>query len=172
MDIEVAQAGWRDFPVLWSLQKKILREAEHLVATGEERKEPFAYALAKAFLHRKRVHTFLALEGGEMVGYITLVSGKFKKIRDTVYIVVGVRASHRGRGIGTKLLAHAEEFARERGMHRMELEVSDKNEYAIRLYERLGYAAEGRRREATKTSGGYNDIIWMGKLLSNGGGRV
>jgi len=85
--------------VLWSLQKKILREAEHLVATGEERKEPFAYALAKAFLHRKRVHTFLALEGGEMVGYITLVSGKFKKIRDTVYIVVGVRASHRGRGI-------------------------------------------------------------------------
>lgn len=170
--IEIAASDWRDFSALLKLQKQILHEAEHLVATGAERRESFLFALAKAFLHRKRVYTLVAKDGKELVGYVTIVIGKFKKVRETVYLVIGVRASHRGRGIGTKLLERAEQFARDRNMHRIELEVSDKNEGAIRLYEKLGYVVEGRRREATKTKDGYTDIIWMGKLLSEEQERV
>ncbi|OGG80642.1 hypothetical protein A3A39_04100 [Candidatus Kaiserbacteria bacterium RIFCSPLOWO2_01_FULL_54_13] len=162
---DIRVAGWRDFGALATLQKKIVREAEHLAATGKDRKEPLLYALAKAILHRKRVHTIVAEEEGKFVGYITIVFGKFQRVRETAYIVVGVLASHRGRGIGTQLLSRAEDHARDRGMHRVELEVFETNDSAVRLYEKLGYVIEGRRREAVRTDEGYTDIIWMGKLL-------
>ncbi|MBI2612769.1 GNAT family N-acetyltransferase [Candidatus Kaiserbacteria bacterium] len=165
MQILIRAAGWRDFGALLHLQRQVVRESEHLAATGGERKEPIVFAFAKAVLHRKRVHTLLALSENQPVGYITIVFGKFRKVGETAYIVVGVRASHRGHGVGTALLTEAEKFARSRKMHRMELEVFEGNEGAVRLYEKLGYAIEGRRREAVKTQNGYSDIIWMGKLL-------
>lgn len=125
------------------------------------------YALAKALVHRKRMHTFVATDEQRIVAYITVVTGKFLKVNGTAYIVMGVLTTHRGRGIGTRLLIRAEEFVRDRGMHRMELEVFEKNESAVRLYEKLGFVAEGRRREAIQTPEGYEDIIWMGKLLES-----
>lgn len=166
MEIEIKPANWRDFAPLRTLQKEIIREAEHLAATGKDRKEPIFLALGKAFLHRKRTLTFVACEGKKFVGYITIVFGKFRRVRETVYIAIGVKESHQGRGVGTKLLKRAEDFARERGMHRIELEVFANHEKAIGLYEKLGFQIEGRRREAAKTNGGYIDIVWMGKLLS------
>ncbi len=166
MNITLRKAGWRDLGALLNLQRQIVGESEHLAATSGERKESVLFAIAKAILHRKRVHTLLALDANEKVGYVTIVFGKFRKVGETAYIVVGVRTSHRGQGIGTALLNEAEKFARSHKMHRMELEVFERNEAAIRLYEKLGFQIEGRRREAVKTPAGYSDIIWMGKLLS------
>ncbi len=165
METVIREAGWRDFGALLNLQKQVVRESEHLAATGGERKESVIIAFVKAVMHRKRVHTLVAVDGSALVGYITIVFGKFRKVGETAYIVVGVRASHRGKGIGTTLLTEAEKFARSHKMHRMELEVFEGNEGAVRLYEKLGYQIEGRRREAVKTQNGYSDIIWMGKLL-------
>lgn len=162
---EIALAGWRDFGRLMAVQRQIAEEAEHLAITRQDPKGSTLYAFAKALLHRKRMHTFVAKDHGEIVGYITVISGKFIKVRGTAYVLVGVLASHRGRGIGTALMAEAEKLARARGIHRMELEVFEKNEGAMRLYEKFGFQAEGRRREAIRTEGGYEDIIWMGKLL-------
>ncbi|MDP3965875.1 MAG: GNAT family N-acetyltransferase [bacterium] len=165
MQYQVKLAGLRDFGALMKLQKQIANEAKHLAITGKDRRDSLLYAFAKTLVHRKRVHTFIALDEGKVVGYITAISGKFLKVRGTSYVVMGVLASYRGRGIGTELLKRAEELARGHGMHRMELEVFEKNEDAVRLYEKLGFVTEGRRREAIKTPDGYDDIIWMGKLL-------
>ena len=54
---------------------------------------------------------------------------------------VAVAASHRGRRIGERMLALAEETARERGACKMTLEVLSGNASASRLYERIGYAS-------------------------------
>ena len=111
------------------------------------------------------MHTFVAKDGAHIVGYITVICGKFLKVKGTAYIVMGVLTSHRRRGIGTGLLMHVEEFVRSRQMHRLELEVFENNVNAIRLYEKLGFLTEGKRREAIRTPSGYQDIRWMGKLL-------
>jgi ribosomal protein S18 acetylase RimI-like enzyme len=165
MGFEIRPAEWRDFGALLTLQKQVARETEQLATTGTEHKESIIIAFVKAILHRKRVTTLVAEDKGTLVGYITIVTGKFKKVGETAYVVVGVRASHRGQGIGTALMNKAEEFVRGRRMHRIELEVFQTNEGAMRLYEKLGYQVEGRRREAVKTPNGYTDIVWMGKLL-------
>lgn len=165
MTHDISLAGWKDLTELIRVQRQIARETEHLAKTRSERSDGILYALAKAFLNRKRVHSFVAKENGKIVGYITVICGKFIKVRGTAYFVMGVLASHRGRGIGTQLLHGAEEFVRSQNMHRIELEVFENNVPARRLYEKAGYVAEGRRREAIRTESGYQDIIWMGKLL-------
>lgn len=167
MQFQITPAAWKDFGELLRVQRRIMRETEHLAVTHKDPKSSTLYALAKAILHRKRLHTFVVKDEGKIVGYITIISGKFLKVRGTSYIVMGVLASHRGRGIGTELLAYAEQFARTRGVHRMELEVFENNKNAVRLYEKLGFVAEGRRREAIQTPEGYEDVIWMGKLLES-----
>jgi ribosomal protein S18 acetylase RimI-like enzyme len=64
----------------------------------------------------------------------------------TWYInVLAVRPQFRSQGLGTKLLALAEETARGLGKRGMSVIVSDANLGAHRLYERLGYNERARR---------------------------
>ena len=52
---------------------------------------------------------------------------------------VGVTASHRGRGIGSLLLAQSLAGFKSAGLSRVYLEVTAQNVAAVRLYERLGF---------------------------------
>ncbi|MFD5397369.1 GNAT family N-acetyltransferase [Streptomyces sp. NPDC127097] len=56
-------------------------------------------------------------------------------------------------GIGSVLIAAAEDRIRDRGVHRAELAVEVGNPRARALYERLGYRAYGRRPEAWDEQG-------------------
>ena len=59
--------------------------------------------------------------------------------RASASIGIAVLDGWRGRGIGTALMAAAEEWARDRGLDVLELDVATPNEGGRRLYERLGY---------------------------------
>ena len=65
---------------------------------------------------------------------------------DESYYVCGVALfpEHRGRGIGSRLMALAEEQAGEAGMHKLSLIVFEDNAGAKRLYEKLGYREVAR----------------------------
>ena len=60
---------------------------------------------------------------------------------------MAIKESHRGRGIGGRLMALAEAQARETGLGKMSLIVIENNTAAKRLYERNGYSTTAR--EAT-----------------------
>ncbi len=76
---------------------------------------------------------------------------------------MAVRADARRQGIGAALLRAVVAWAAEKGARRLGLEVRAGNAAAIRLYERLGLKAEGRRR------GYYADPVEDAVLL---GGAV
>lgn len=64
----------------------------------------------------------------------------------TWYInVLAVRPDFRRRGLGTRLLARADETARTLGKRGLSVIVSDANDGARRLYERCGYAMRATR---------------------------
>jgi ribosomal protein S18 acetylase RimI-like enzyme len=67
---------------------------------------------------------------------------------DESYYVCGVALfpSHRGLGLGTRLMALAEEQAAARGLTKLSLIVFEANQGAKRLYERLGYRETARAR--------------------------
>ena len=53
----------------------------------------------------------------------------------------------------------------ENGINRLELEVSEKNKFAISLYEKLGFEVEGVKRRAFLVNGNYEDELIMGKII-------
>ncbi|HKS92694.1 MAG TPA: GNAT family protein, partial [Tepidiformaceae bacterium] len=49
-------------------------------------------------------------------------------------------------------------------LHRIELDVSERNKRAIAVYERVGFKVEARRRHARFKFGAYVDVVVMGLL--------
>jgi ribosomal protein S18 acetylase RimI-like enzyme len=85
-------------------------------------------------------NVLVSLDGDRIVGYANpVVDG------DEAWIGgIGVLPSHRGMGIGTKLMLAVEQECIERGVREISLEVIEGNDRAMRLYDRLGYVG-GRR---------------------------
>jgi GNAT superfamily N-acetyltransferase len=85
----------------------------------------------------------IAWDGGEPVGHVhvawTRTELGLPELQD-MYVL----PDRRREGIGTALAAAAERLAAERGYDLCSLSVSDRNDEARRLYERLGYVATDR----------------------------
>ncbi|MCW5729414.1 MAG: GNAT family N-acetyltransferase [Alphaproteobacteria bacterium] len=106
----------------------------------------------------------LALDGGEVCGWCDIQRDGRAGCRHVGMLGIGVAASHRGRGIGRRLLEAAIAQARGRGIERIELQVVAGNMPAIRLYRRLGFREEGRRVAARRLDGRTEDMILMALL--------
>jgi ribosomal protein S18 acetylase RimI-like enzyme len=87
----------------------------------------------------------VAIVDGQVVGQLDAwgeeAPGPGSTRRPIAGSVVGlaVLPAHRGRGIGTALIAAVEAWARDTGQREIRLEVAVENAAARRLYERLGY---------------------------------
>lgn len=106
----------------------------------------------------------VALDDEALIGTVGLRdSGPEDRCAD-VGIMIGDKARW-SRGYGTDTMYTACRFGFEvMNLHRIELTVYPQNERAQRIYERLGFVVEGRRREAMWRHGRYIDIVEMGLL--------
>ena len=125
---------------------QLQREIQNSVIDGED------------FIH-------IALEGGNIVGFLHAERGKFNRIRHTAYIVTGVLKSHRGQGIGAALFEQLDQWAKESGIIRLELTVECNNRAAKHLYEKRGFTVEGTRKSSMCVNGQYTDEYYMAKIL-------
>jgi RimJ/RimL family protein N-acetyltransferase len=111
---------------------------------------------------------FIATEGAAIVGYLGADVPRTASCRGAVYIVaVGIREDRRGRGIGARLLAALEDWARARGAWRLELRVVVDNRRAQALYRRAGFEIEGRLAESFRIGDVRHDMYWMAKRLDD-----
>jgi ribosomal protein S18 acetylase RimI-like enzyme len=97
--------------------------------------------LVAALAARPQAYTVLAFDGDTPVGLVNCIEG-FSSFacRPLVNVHdVAVVSSHRGRGLGARMLVLAEQIAIERGAVKMTLEVLSGNAPAMGLYTRLGY---------------------------------
>lgn len=89
---------------------------------------------------------WVAEDGGAAVAYLVLTlsfSLEFRG-RDAFVDEIYVSLSHRGKGLGTRALALAEEACRELGVRALHLEVERDNVEAQALYRRAGYVDHDR----------------------------
>ncbi len=103
--------------------------------------------------------------GDEVVGWADIFPAWADGVRHIGTLGMGVRADQRGRGLGRQLLASCLVKAALKGMTRIELSVRADNQPAIRLYESLGFAPEGRKRHGHRIDGVYADTLSMSLLL-------
>lgn len=101
--------------------------------------------------------------GDELVGEVVL--NQYDEAASSANLRVLIGPGGRDRGLGTEacclLLTHGFETV---GLHRIELGVFAFNPRARRVYESLGFVAEGVRREAFCFDGSYVDEVVMAVL--------
>jgi len=107
----------------------------------------------------------MAVQEGQVAGSFEMVRGALQKNRHTAIFGMALFPECRGRGIGEGLIRSAELWAQQAGVQKVSLAVFSTNRAALRLYERLGYSEEGRRRRQYRWGEQWADEIWMARWL-------
>ncbi|SMC05930.1 Protein N-acetyltransferase, RimJ/RimL family [Sulfobacillus thermosulfidooxidans DSM 9293] len=103
---------------------------------------------------------------GTLVGFLRARGQTPRRLAHSALIVIGILQEYWGQGIGTQLFEKVEAWAKERGLHRLELEVMVSNRRAIALYHKMGFVVEGLRRHAIRYADGqFVDEYMMAKLI-------
>ncbi len=101
---------------------------------------------------------------GKLVGVVE-VNPHFGKMSHVGSLGISVMKGYRNIGIGLDLIKEAEKHAIHMRLKTMELEVFEKNERAIHVYEKMGYKVTGRIPEGVLHQGEYSDVLIMTRKL-------
>ena len=142
--------------------KNIDRETKFMMLEPDERH--FDEKKMKEILGDKDDYFIAAFNDGEIIGFLSAQRGKYKRIRHSAYIVIGIRQSFQKQGIGTKFFDKLEEWAKENRLKRLELTVEVLNTIAINLYKRQGFVIEGTKKNTMFVDGVFVDEYMMAKV--------
>jgi ribosomal protein S18 acetylase RimI-like enzyme len=145
----IRPAGPDDVPALAELAKRTWAEAfADSVSAGDAAAEMRRTRSASYFVSALRKHTILvAEERDRLLGYVQFgdvgISGLDAGPEDRELQRVYIETAAQGRGLGRSLTEAALRHPRLAGADRVYLQVWERNERAIRLYESLGFRAVG-----------------------------
>jgi len=108
---------------------------------------------------------FVAYEGEQIVGYLIVQNEKPQRIAHRAYLVIGIHSNWRGQGIGKALFTYVIAWAKQVGLHRLDLTVIAANEVAVHLYKKMGFEIEGVKRHSLFIDNNYVDEYYMSLLL-------
>jgi GNAT superfamily N-acetyltransferase len=131
-------------------------------ATGRGLSEEVKRDVVPGLRAHPGTHVFLAYRGDSAIGiavcflgFSTFAARRLLNVHD-----LAVVPEERGKGVGRRLLARAEEKARELGCCKLTLEVQEHNARAQRLYTHFGFAAYELASEAGRA------LFWQKKLVA------
>jgi len=108
----------------------------------------------------------IALDDEKIVGWCDIDLSDREGFTHAGKLGMGLLKEYRGQGLGSRLLKQTLSVAIEHGLERVELDVFASNTTAITLYEKFNFQFEGRKRNARKLDGTYDDIITMAILFT------
>lgn len=128
--VEIAEAKIQDLNDIERIEKSSILN------------NPLSHDDIKSIIENEIYKTFVLRFNGELVGFIIL------QITDEINIIsVAVDSNYRNLGLATKLINQSFEFASEKGISQISLEVSDKNITAYLLYEKFGFKTRRIRKK-------------------------
>ena len=113
-----------------------------------------------------RLPVYVAEEGGQVLGWASLNAYKERvgyrfTVEDSIYIA----EAHRGRGVGSKLLARLIDAAATLRCHAILAGIDGSNFASLRLHACAGFREVGRLREVVHKFDRWHDVIWMELLV-------
>ena len=163
-------AGWRIRPAepgdaegLVALARAVGREpGGWLITTTDWRSEGDERRYLKALRRHPHAAVYVAeTDSGEVVGRLSVARDGHPASAHVADLGLMVDSAWRRRGVGTGLLGQAVDWAKARGVEKLELHVFPHNEAALALYEAFGFEREGYRKRHYRRPDGYVDAILM-----------
>ena len=108
-----------------------------------------------------------AFVGEELVGTIGLhpFFGSHAWVKHIAHFGMMILKKYWGSGLAVAMLREIEDHARKHGIRRIEAYVREQNVRGVRLYEKMGFEIEGRRKLAAIIDGQPHDEFYIAKLL-------
>ena len=152
------------------LRLRALREHPDAFTSSfeEEQLKPIDWSRQRLGPRSEAPHDFIlgAYAGGKLVGILGMSVEARTKVRHIGEVFgMYVAPEHAGRGVGRLLVDACIARARETGLERLRLTVTDSNARAKSLYERAGFRAFGLERNAVKIGERYFDKCHMALSL-------
>ncbi|MFW6364107.1 MAG: N-acetyltransferase family protein [Spirochaeta sp.] len=171
MDVHIREAVPDDAAELLKVMQKVFSQSsflctapEDFVTTEEQQREFLA-----ATLHSTQRVFLVALHGTDIVGTINFAGSCGIRRQHAGEIGMSVLKEYWGSGIGRQLLAAAIDWAAMKGYAKINLQVREDNQRAIRLYEALGFKHEGCIRDGMRADGRSYNLLCMGLVLPSPG---
>ncbi|MFD2044268.1 GNAT family N-acetyltransferase [Ornithinibacillus salinisoli] len=167
-DRMIREARLDDALGLAKLVEQVESESEFMLYDPGERK-PTAEKqrnMIQALTKQDNATIFVVEEGEQLVGYLFAIGGNTKRTKHSAYLVIGILAAYRGKGIGTALFNELDHWARENTLHRLELTVVTKNNAGVSLYQNAGFEIEGMKKDSLFIDGMFVDEYYMGKIIN------
>lgn len=164
-DVRIVSLAPRRIPQFHELLRSVARERRWLALLDAPPLEDVTHFVLES-LARGGIH-LVAIERAELVGWCDIRRSERAGSQHVGRLGMGVASGWRGRGVGGALLDEAIARATRHGVERIELEVFASNSAAVGLYERRSFAHEGVRRAAWRLDGWHEDILCMGRLVTD-----
>lgn len=137
MEFSIRTIREKDFPALISLFKEFAvfeKLPEQMVNSAEQMKKEKDY-----------INGYVAeTTDNELVGYVTFFDAYYTWVGRSLYMDdLYVKKSHRGNGIGTRLIQKVIDHAKASKCNRLRWQVSGWNKEAIEFYTSLGAVVDG-----------------------------
>ncbi len=104
---------------------------------------------------------YVAVLENQIIGWADIIPSNRNTMTHVGHLGMGVLASFRGKGIGSRLLEKTIAHAWEQKLTRLELEVFSDNEIAIQLYKKNRFEIEGIKKCARLFENKYQNITVM-----------
>jgi L-phenylalanine/L-methionine N-acetyltransferase len=158
-DLVIRPISLQDAHALWTIARQ-QGVIETTMALPSLRLEQRARSLSEL---SENDHYLVAEKDGQVVGVAGLTVGT-GRLRYSGSLFVYVAVDYQGQGIGTGLMRALLDLADQwLLLRRVELTVLTENEGAKRLYERLGFVVEGRRKMSVISQGELKDEWLMAR---------
>ncbi|MDO5371170.1 GNAT family N-acetyltransferase [Paracoccus sp. (in: a-proteobacteria)] len=161
----IRDAGAEDALGIAAIWNSVIRDTAITFWPTERSEDEIAAMIAQ---RQAAGHAFLiAATAASVAGFATCTqfrggAGYAKALEHSIH----VDPAHRGMGLGTALLAAAEDHARAGGGRIMIGGITGSNQGSLRFHERHGYARWGFIPAAGWKFGQFHDLVLMGKDLS------
>lgn len=128
--------------------------------------EETVYFVEHAMLSANDGEHYVIMQSREdlAIGYVSLINIDYDNFSADCMIEIG-NVDYWGRGLGTMAMEVILEYVfNELNLNRLGLQVFSFNERALKMYQKLGFKEEGRKRSAICRLGTYYDIVLMSLL--------
>lgn len=163
MNITIRHAKIEEAHLIAAAEREIAKKLNCFCSQPSELKdENVANTISTCLKDKKGVYLVAEYES-QLVGHAFLETYSLQSLRHVADLNLAVHLGWHKKGIGTQLLEHLIEWAKNSdNIEKIQLNVRSSNLAAISLYKKMGFEEEGRLKNRVKVQEGYLDDVVMG----------